>query len=108
MIIIDNNQIILASIFGCIRNGEVNEDILRHMVLNTYRMYRNKFKDKYGELVIANDSSNCWRKDVFPYYKANRRKQQDASKFDWDVIFDSLNVIRDEVKEVFPFKNITS
>ena len=107
MIIIDNNQIILASIFGCIRNGEVNEDILRHMVLNTYRMYRNKFKDKYGELVIANDSKNCWRKDVFPFYKANRRKQQDASKFDWDVIFNALNIIRDEVKEVFPFKNIT-
>ena len=70
-------------------------------------MYRNKFKDKYGELVIANDSKNCWRKDVFPFYKANRRKQQDASKFDWNVIFDALNVIRDEVKEVFPFKNIT-
>ena len=108
MIIIDNNQIILASIFATIRDGEVNDDIIRHMVLNTYRMYRNKFKNKYGELVIANDSKDCWRRDTFPYYKASRRKkQQKESKFDWAVVFDSMNTIRQEVEEIFPFKSIT-
>jgi hypothetical protein len=107
MIIIDNNQIILAAIFATIRNGEVDEDILRHLVLNTYRMYRNKFKNKYGELVIANDSPDCWRRDIFPNYKASRRKDQKESKFDWNVIYKCLNTIREEVEETFPFKNIT-
>ena len=107
MIIIDNNQIIIASIFGNLHNGEINENMLRHMVLNTYRMYRNKFKNKYGELVIANDSINCWRKDIFPYYKAKRRKDQTKSKFDWNDIYRVLDNIRTEVKEIFPYKNIT-
>jgi predicted nuclease of predicted toxin-antitoxin system len=99
MIIIDNNQIILATIFATLRDGEVDEDKLRHVVLNTYRMYRNKFRKEYGELVIANDSKDYWRKDIFPQYKANRKKDQKKSKFDWPVIY--------EVRDVFPFRNLT-
>jgi len=107
MIIIDNNQIILATIFATIQNGEVDENKLRHVVLNTYRMYRNKFRKEYGELVIANDSKDYWRKDIFPYYKANRKKDQKKSKFDWPMIFEHLNQIRDEIRDVFPFRNLT-
>jgi len=107
MIIIDNNQIILATIFATLRDGEVDESALRHMVLNTYRMYRNKFRKEYGELVIANDSKDYWRKDIFPYYKANRKKDQKKSGYDWPCIFEHLNQIRDEIREVFPFRNLT-
>jgi len=106
MIIIDNNQIILASIFANIRNGDIDEDIIRHMVLNTYRLYRNKFKNKYGELVIANDSKDCWRRDYYPLYKASRRKDQKKSHIDWNEIYRLLNLIREEIKTVFPYKNL--
>lgn len=107
MIIIDNNQIIISTIFATMHNGEVNENKLRHMVLNTYRMYRNKFRKEYGELIIANDSKNYWRKSMFPYYKSNRKRDQKKSGYDWPVIFEHLNQIRDEVIEVFPFRNLT-
>ena len=107
MILLDNNQIIIANIFTTMCNGDVDENLLRHTVLNTYRMYRNKFRGEYGELVICNDSSNVWRKDIFPHYKANRKKTQASSNFDWDMIFNSLSKIRKEVEENFPFKCIT-
>ena len=107
MILIDNSQIVLANIFQTIKyNPDINEDFLRHLVLNTYRMYRTKFSD-YGELVICNDAGNGWRRGVFPHYKMNRKRQQAASHVDWDSIFDALNSIRDEVRDHLPYRNIT-
>ena len=76
------------------------------MVLNTYRMYRKMFKEDFGELVICHDSSNCWRKDIFEYYKLNRKAKQDASDVDWESIYDALHKIRTEIEQNFPYKNI--
>ena len=85
---------------------KLDENILRHTVLNTYRMYRSMFKDEYGELVICHDSSNCWRKDLFEYYKQNRKTKQDESNVDWKSIYDTLHKIRSEIEDNFPYKNI--
>ena len=107
MILVDNNQIILANIFQTIKQYDtIDENMLRHMVLNTYRMYRKMFKEDFGELVICHDSSNCWRKDIFEYYKLNRKAKQDASDVDWESIYDALHRIRTEVEQNFPYKNI--
>lgn len=81
-----------------------NEGLLRHFVLNSIRSYNQKFKDEYGELIIACDDKNYWRKDIFPYYKANRKKDRDSSDLDWTILFKSLNKIREELKEYFPFR----
>lgn len=85
---------------------KIDENILRHTVLNTYRMYRSMFKSEYGELIICHDSSNCWRKDLFEYYKQNRRTKQDESDIDWNSIYDTLHMIRTEIEQNFPYKNI--
>lgn len=107
MILLDNNQIILANLFHTVKtNTEISEDLLRHMVLNSYRLLRKHFKDEYGELVICHDSSNSWRKQYFPFYKANRAKAHEKSEFDWDIIYQTLNKIRDEIRDVFPYKNM--
>ena len=34
------------------KNQEINEDLLRHMVLNSLRSCKMKFGEKYGDLVI--------------------------------------------------------
>ena len=57
MIIVDYSGIALASI---IINKTFDEGMIRHMILNSLRMYRTKFKDDYGELVIAVDGENNW------------------------------------------------
>ena len=108
MILIDNTQILLASIFAQIRGDDslIDEDFVRHMTLNTYRMYKRKYEDQYGELVICQDAGNYWRKDVFENYKQNRKDSQKKDSKDWNKIFGVLTKIRDEVSEVFPYKHM--
>jgi len=107
MILIDNTQILIASIFSQYKNiNDVSEDVIRHIVINTYRMYRTRFKEEYGDLVICQDSANPWRREIFPQYKANRKKAHDKDKEQWDKIFEVLTKIRQEVTENFPFKNM--
>jgi 5'-3' exonuclease len=69
-------------------------------------MYRSKYNKKYGELVICCDNRNYWRKTVFPFYKANRKKMRDTSDYDWNGIFDGLNQVKTELYEHFPYKVI--
>lgn len=73
------------------------------MVLTSILSYKRKFGDKYGQMVFCTDDRKYWRKEFFPYYKANRKKMRDASKFDWNLIFTTLNKIRDEIADKFPY-----
>jgi len=108
MILIDNNQIIISNMFQTLNhssNGMVDEDLLRHLILNTYRMYRKKFHS-YGDFVICNEGGKSWRKKYFPAYKANRRKKRNESDLNWDEIHSIMEKIRTEVEEIFPYKSI--
>ena len=108
MILIDNNQLSIANVFASMKHHNIeDESILRHLVVNTYRFYNSKFKDKYGDIVICHDSAHCWRKDFFPLYKANRKATKEKSKHDWDKIFNTMTEIRGEIEENFPWKNIS-
>lgn len=108
MIIIDLNQVMISNLMaqlGSHTNVEIEEQLLRHMVLNSIRSNIVKFKE-FGEVVIACDDKNNWRRQVFPYYKANRRQQRQESELDWTAIFDTLNKIKSELKEYFPYRVI--
>ncbi len=105
MILVDYSQIAIANIMQSARQG-VNEDMVRHMILNTLRMYRNKFHEEYGELVLCCDNSNNWRKKIFEHYKAPRKIQREKSDFDWNNLFTILNNIRTELHENFPYKMV--
>ncbi len=103
MILIDYSQIALANIIVQKLN---DESMIRHMILNSIRMYNKKYRDEYGELVICADGMNTWRKEFFPEYKANRRKNRDNSDQDWNEIFRILHLVRDEIREYLPYKVI--
>ena len=105
IILLDNSQVLIANIFSVAKQEQkIDENFIRHLVLNTYRMVKTKFGDTYGDLVICYDTSNCWRKDCFEHYKANRKKNQDKSAIDWSDVFGVMNIIRNEVRETFPYK----
>lgn len=109
MQLIDLNQIMLSNMMAQIGNHtniEINTNLFRHMCLNTLRNINMKFKKQYGEMVICCDDKNYWRKSVFPYYKANRKKFRDSSELNWTAIFESLNLIRQELKDYFPYRVI--
>ena len=109
MMVVDFNQVAIATFMGEMghRGGsdiEVNLPLMRHMILNTIRSYKNKFSDEFGdEVVIACDNKRYWRRDIFPYYKAHRKKARDDSAHDWSAIFEALNTIRQELDEYFPY-----
>ncbi len=108
MILIDLTQVLLASLMAQTRGGKepIDEDMVRHICLKSLAMYRKKYQRTYGELVLADDSYNVWRKDVYPFYKANRKKTRDKDSKDWNQIFDCISIIREELKVNFPYKYI--
>lgn len=108
-ILVDYNQVMLASLFASIgnhHNVDLDENLIRHMFLNSLRLNRKKFTEEYGEIIICADNKNVWRRDYFPYYKANRRKNRDASDLDWNALFECLHKIKAELVEFFPYKVI--
>lgn len=105
--IVDLNQTMISNFMQQIGNHtniKIEEDLLRHMILNSIRAYNHRFKAKYGELVIACDDKRYWRRDLFPYYKANRKKDREKSEIDWNAVFEVLNRVRDELKDYFPYR----
>lgn len=109
MIIFDYQQIAISNLMEQIGSSKssVDENLVRHMILNTIRTYVKKFKESHGpEVVIACDNRNYWRREYFPHYKAGRKKARAASGHDWSSIFESLNKIREELKVNSPYKVI--
>ena len=109
MIIVDLNQVMLSNLMmqlGNHTNAQLEENMVRHMVLNALRSYKQKFGDEYGEMIIACDNRNYWRKQVFPYYKANRKKNIENSELNWQSIFECMGKIKAELKEYFPYRVI--
>ena len=85
------------------KNYDINVDEIRPMVLSSIRAYKVKHQEKYGEMIICCDDKNYWRRQVFPYYKMNRKKTQKESLVDWHEVFAALEVVKQELIESFPY-----
>jgi len=97
----------LSCIFNMIHNGgEINKKTLRHLILNTYRIYKKKFGREYGEIVICNDSRGSWRRDLFPQYKEARKEKRKTDSIDWILAHTLFDELRKDFKETFPYKDI--
>jgi len=112
--LLDFSNIIIGSIMIAHKTSDqntVSEEFIRHLVLNSIRNYRVKYRAKYGEIVICTDFLSSWRKEEFQYYKANRKKvrekQQTQDGMDWKELFSIINQIIEEIDEYFPYKVIS-
>jgi len=103
MILLDYSQIALSNIIVQKLN---DEQMIRHMILNSIRMYNKRYRDEYGQMVICADGMNTWRKEYFPYYKANRKKGREESDQDWNEIFRILHLVKEEIRDNLPYKVI--
>ena len=108
--LIDLNQVIIANLMRHMKevatSTKVDEDLVRHMSLNTIRAITKHFKSQYDDIVLCCDSRHHWRRDYFPFYKAHRKGDRDASGYDWNMIFETINKLRDELRENSPYKVI--
>ena len=109
MMLMDFSQIVLSSIMAQIgnhKNIEMDENMIRHVALNSIRYNNAKFKHQYGELIICTDNKNYWRRDIFPYYKAMRKERQKDSELDWNLLFNGISNVRKDLIEYFPYRVI--
>ena len=102
MIIIDYNGIAIANIM--VQKLAIDENVIRHMILNSIRMYRKRFGKEYGEVVLCSDAGGNWRKELFPQYKASRKKARAKSSMNWEEVFRITSMVREEIRENFPYK----
>jgi 5'-3' exonuclease len=109
IILVDMSQVQIANLMAGLNNWmkgmDVDERILRHMILNTLRSFREQFSAEYGELVLCYDS-HSWRKDRFPYYKAARKKKRQDSGLDWNEVFEAFGKIENDMREHFPYATL--
>lgn len=113
MIITDFSKIAYSSIHAFAddikkSNREDIENIIRHVIINSCLTIKRKFGREYGELIIALDGSKNYRYDIFPNYKAGRKKSREDDGMPWHIIFDVMNVIREEAKVYWPWKVVWS
>jgi hypothetical protein len=83
---------------------DIDENYIRHVTLNVIRSARKKYFKNYGELIICIDGQPYWRKKVFPYYKANRKAARKDSGVNWQMVFETIDKIHQEIEEYFPYK----
>jgi len=111
MVFVDLSAVLLSNLFAQLgqsikqkKKDLISEDFLRHMTLNSLRGYNVKFSYKYGRLILCADNRTYWRKTIFPYYKANRKKTREDSGLDWKFILNTLNKITTELEDNLPYQ----
>lgn len=104
MILVDLSQFMITAVIANSNQAEISEDFVRHLVLNNLRAQRKKFNKEYGELVLAIDSRDTWRKKTYEYYKANRKKSRASSDIDWSEVYRIIDVLISELRNTFPYK----
>jgi hypothetical protein len=109
MILIDYSQVALASILtfqADLKSGDQEKviNLIRHVALSSIKSFKKKYGKEYGEIVICCDGRKYWRRDFFQYYKAGRKKARDKSDLPWTLIFDTLNQMRQDIAEHFPYR----
>jgi len=111
MIILDYSQIALSNILPFQddikrQTPEEVKNLIRHATLSTIKSYAKKYRKEYGQVVIACDGRDYWRKGIFPYYKASRKANREKSDLDWNLIFETLAELREDLAQNFPYKVI--
>ena len=113
MIIVDFSGIAVAGasiafkMDGSSGNVELDKGNIRHIILNSVRQISKKYKKKYGEMVIAIDNKNYWRRNVFPAYKASRKEKKKANdKVPWELMYEVIDDLSLSLHDVFGYNVI--
>lgn len=110
MVIIDYSGTCVAGVSAFFKDLESgseaeNRDLIRHVILQSIVYIRKKYNKRlYGEVVIACDGHDYWRREHFVHYKAGRKKVREESKIDWEFLFKVFDEIREDLINVFPYR----
>lgn len=84
-------------------NHTEKTSVIRNVLLNNILDSVKRYGQKYGKLILCFDNKmGYWRKDIFPYYKSQRKKHQEKDNFDWQEFFKCLDEVMQEFTKYLP------
>ncbi|QPI18004.1 ribonuclease [Pectobacterium phage POP12] len=107
--VMDISNLAFATLFANYsvkEQNEINQNTIRHIILDTVRANVMKFKNNYPDIVLALDDNKYWRRNVAPYYKQKRRMEKAASDWDWDRLNSFIFPVYEELRQNLPYKVI--
>lgn len=119
MILVDFSSIIHRMIHTSVANVNptkvdgkyiTNEFIglTKYYILQELFNINQEHSNNFGDIVICLDNSagGYWRKDVYPDYKASRKKGRDESEIDFKEVFQHIDGLVEQIKINLPWKVI--
>lgn len=119
MILIDFSSIIHRMIHTSVANAKPNKKdgkyitsefigLTKYYILQDLFSVKQEHGSKFGDIVICLDKSSdgYWRKDVYPGYKAGRKKGRDESEVDFSAVFQEIEGLINQIKTNLPWKVI--
>jgi hypothetical protein len=110
MILTDFSQLCIANIVQHpedfkkgVTDAATAINLVRHSTLATLLSYKRLYGRQYGQVVIATDGRNYWRRDEFEFYKWSRKQMRKDSDLDWQLIHDVTNQFKEEFMQIFPY-----
>ena len=117
MILVDFSSIIHRMIHSSVANVKPSKKdgkfITSEFVgLTKYYIFQDLFGikqehgTKFGDIVICLDKSSdgYWRKDVYPGYKASRKKGREESEINFSEVFEHIDELINQIKTNLPWK----
>jgi len=113
MVLIDYSHLQMRNLYIALGNARpkkkngvfVTEDFIKmfyHQMLMSFNLISREFKD-YGEVVVCIDARTYWRKDIYPAFKAHRKKDREESDIDFDEFFKYATEFISLLKTAFPY-----
>lgn len=110
MLLIDLSSIVINSVQGAITKEPLSLSMVRHCTLSQILYYKKKYKGYLTKTnkapILCVDSRHYWRKDMFKFYKQNRKKARKKSKMDWELFFEYFNIVKEELQIYVPYPYI--
>jgi 5'-3' exonuclease len=105
MILTDFNGVAISAIVAAAFREKIpmERNMIKHIAITSFLNINKHLAREYGKHYLLVDSRS-WRKDEFPFYKANRKDAKEKSSIDWDLIFSVMNELRDDFDQYFPFE----
>ena len=103
-LLIDFNNLSIRNVFqskDMINNPAPDWGLHKHSLIQS--IFYNIRKFNPSEVILAVDDKNCWRKKVYPEYKAHRKDKKDNDIFPWDEYQIYINSFLEDIKATFPF-----
>lgn len=112
-LVIDFSNLVIITVTSVFKTEQEQQELtgnqVKTVVLHQIKDIVKKYKNKYSEVIIAVDNTRggSYKKDFAPYYKAHRSAGREKSSLNWDIIFDQMKVLENELQEVFGYKVIS-